>query len=82
MKVLPDDTYIDVLGMDAKLIRLAAPELAASLTYLFTLSLEGGFVPLEWKTARISPVYKGAGSKTDKSNYCPISVVGHVAKIF
>ena len=27
-------------------------------------------------------VYKGTGSNMDKSNYRPISVVGHVAKIF
>ena len=32
-------------------------------------------------SARVTPVYKGKGTKTDEGNYCPISVIGHVAKI-
>ena len=30
----------------------------------------------------MSPIYKGKGSKTDKGNFRPISVISQVAKIF
>ena len=36
---------------------------------------------MEWKKARIAPIYKCKGSRTDPTNYRPISVVGHVGKI-
>ena len=40
-----------------------------------------GQVPKDWKIARITPIYKGKGPKTEPTNYRPISVVGHVGKI-
>ena len=31
------------------------------LSYIFNLSLKSGSVPKAWKTARITPIYKGNG---------------------
>ena len=49
---------------------------------MFNVSLCNGNVINDWKTARITPVYKGKGTKTELGNYRPISVIGHIPKIF
>ena len=45
------------------------------------LSLLSGITPCDWKIARVAPIYKGKGSKSDESNYRPISVIASVAMI-
>ena len=35
----------------------------------------------DWKKARVTPLYKGKGSKDDANSYRPISVISHFAKI-
>ena len=54
--------------------------LAIPLTYIVNLSLSNGQVPSDWKTAKITPVYK-SGTKNNFDNYRPISVIPAVAKI-
>ena len=78
---LSNDSNLDVLDMDSRLLRLGASILAPSLTRLFNKSLEERYVPEDWKFARVTPVYKGKGNRTDKSNYRPISVLCHIACI-
>ena len=40
------------------------------------------FFPDEWKNARITPLFKKSGSRSDSSNYRPISIIPVVAKVF
>jgi len=40
-------------------------------------SLEEGILPLEWKSATVSPIYK-SGSKNDPANYRPISLTSQL----
>ena len=47
----------------------------------FNLSLQTGIFPDDWKSAKVSPVFK-EGTKTDCGNYRPISVISVVAKLF
>ena len=46
------------------------------------MSLYNIEIPNEWKKARVSPVYKNKGSKQDPNNFRPISVIGHIPKLF
>ena len=78
---LPLKSTLDIINIDNKLLRLAAPAISPSLTHIFNLSLYHGFVPDDWKTARITPIFKKKGSKEDPNNYRPISVVSTIAKI-
>jgi retron-type reverse transcriptase len=39
-------------------------------------------MPIEWKLAHLTPNYKGKGSKSDISNYRPLSVLSPIAKIY
>ena len=52
-----------------------------SLTHIFNLSLYHSFVPDDWITARITPIFKKKGRQEDPNNYRPISVVSTIAKI-
>ena len=55
--------------------------IASYVTYLFNLSISSSTVIEEWKKARVTPLYKGKGSKIDYTSYRPISVISHLAKI-
>ena len=41
-----------------------------------------GIFPDEWKSARVTPLYKNSGKRNDPTNYRPISVIPVVAKVF
>ena len=71
-----------VLNLDTKLLKLSANVICESLTHLFHLSLNSKIIPGEWKIARITPIYKGTGDIHLETNYRPISVLSHIAKIF
>ena len=48
---------------------------------MFNCSLSLGYVPGDWKLARVTSLYKGKGSRDVLSNYRPISVLSHIPKI-
>ena len=78
---LPNRSNNDILEFDSKLLKLSAQVIYPYLTCLFNLSLQQKLVPVDWKTARVTPIYKGKGPRSDITNYRPISVC-HIAKIF
>jgi hypothetical protein len=82
LRNLPDKSNLDILCFDAKLLRVSSEIIAKPLTNLFNLSITQCYVPDDWKKARVTPIYKGKGSHSDSSNYRPISVICHIAKIF
>jgi hypothetical protein len=56
---LPPTSKNDVLDIDTKLLSLSSHIISPSLTKLFNMSFEIGYLPTDWKTARVSPAYKG-----------------------
>lgn len=66
-------------GLPVKLIKLASPYIAKSLTSIFNRSISTGIFPCEWKTARVTPIYK-SGPKSNMDNYRPISIISVIAK--
>ena len=64
-----------------KLLKLAIRAITKPLLYIFNLSLRSGIVPALLKTARVTPVYKGAGSPYSPNNYRPISNLPVCAKL-
>ena len=48
-------------------------ELVEPLEILFTTSLKSSTLPMDWRSANITAIYK-KGSKKDPSNYRPISL--------
>ena len=72
-------------GLDkisAKLLRECPDLIAASLTLIFNQSLLTCIFPYDWKSARVTPLYKHSGKRNDPTNYRPILVIPVVAKVF
>ena len=55
------------------MIRMAAPAIADSLTYIFNQAITLAFFPDEWKIARVIPLFK-SGHRNMPGNYRPISI--------
>ena len=63
-----------------KLFKLIAPIIITPLHYLINLSLESGYIPREFRIAKVVPVFK-SGDKHDFNNYCPISLLSSFSKL-
>ena len=64
-----------------KILKDSADVIAHSLTNVFNKPIETGIFPDDFKLACIFPIIKN-GSKSDRNNYRPISVLSVVAKVF
>jgi hypothetical protein len=78
---LGESSNCDVLGFDSKLLFHSAEIIAPYITRLINLSLQEGIVVDDWKVSKVTPVFKGGDDKFSKTNYRPISVISHIAKI-
>ena len=54
---------------------------APSLTFKFNQSICSGIVPIDWKLACVTPVFK-KGARKDVNNNRPISIIKAAAWIF
>ena len=68
-------------GILTCLLKLSFPSIASSLTHIFNLVISKGIIPKDWKSARVTTIFK-ADSKVDPANYRPISVLSVIAKLF
>ena len=66
--------------MHPKLLKSGSDIIAKPLTTIFNKSLNSSEIPIEFITAKITPIHKG-NSKTDLNNYRPISVLPIPSKI-
>ena len=64
------------------LLRQYASVLAPNLTLIFNSCFNEGIFPTVWKCSNVTAIWKGKGSKSDPSNYRPISVIPVVARVF
>ena len=72
-------------GLDtvsARLLRECFDLISDSLALIFNRSNETSIFPDEWNSARIIPLYKKCGNRSDPSNYRPISIIPVVVKVF
>ena len=67
-------------GVPSRLIKDGASGLAEPLTTLMNRTINEGILPIDWKHEVVTPIHK-AGSKTDPSNFRPISVLPIFSKI-
>ena len=68
-------------GVSPRLLKDIAYSISKPLTKFFNMSLSIKQVPLLWKIAHVSPIFKGKGNPHSPQNYRPISVTSIVCKI-
>ena len=68
-------------NISVRLLKSSAPTIIPSLTYIINSVICKGIIPADWKSARVSAIYKN-DSKLDLNNYRPISVLPVIAKVF
>ena len=81
IEAIPSSKATDVDGLSARILTIAAPAIAPSLTKLMNICIERGAFPTAWKQAKVTPIHK-QNSKSDKNNYRPISVLPVLSKVF
>ena len=79
--IIKHSISLDLLHLDNFLLRLSCEVISPVLSHIFNLALTSGFVPKAWKTARITPIYKGKGCQKILGNYRPISIMPTFAKL-
>ena len=66
-------------GLDGKILRLSAPFIAETLTYIHNLCIDKNTFPQVFKEAKVIPLFK-SGDKSDPSNFRPISILPILSK--
>ena len=77
---LSNNKATEIDKISCKIIKIAAPAIADSLTYIFNQAITQSTFPDQWKVARITPLYKG-DQRNIPGNYRPISVLPAISKI-
>ena len=80
LKKLKSNKSTGLHNIPARLLKDGADALAMPLAIFMNRSINEGSIPASWKHAIETPVHK-SGSKSDTSNYRPISVLPVFAKI-
>ena len=68
-------------GIRPRILNIAAPAVFQSISRLINKSLSTGSFPPQLKQAKVLPIFKD-GTKSDLSNYRPISILPTISKIF
>ena len=77
---MKDNKSPGVDGIPPKLLLEIVEQISIPLATVFSLSLEEGIVPLEWKEANIIPLFK-KGSRNKSENYRPVSLTSVICKL-
>lgn len=79
---LKNSNAADFYGMSNNFIKTHSDQLIPSITNLINFHMNAGEFPDCLKVAVVSSIFKNKGSKLDKKNYRPISILPILSKIF
>ena len=67
-------------GIESRMLKECAEEMAPKLQQIFRKSLDESVVPRQWKEAHIVPIHKG-GSKAVMANFRPVALTSSIYKV-
>lgn len=67
-------------GIESRMLKECAEEMAPKLQQIFRKSLDESVVPRQWKEAHIVPIHKG-GSKAVMANFRPVALTSSICKV-
>ena len=68
-------------GLDGKILKLSAPAISDTLTYVYHLCIQNCYLPAAFKQAKVVPLFH-SGKSSGPSNYRSISVFSALSKPF
>ena len=68
-------------NISPKLLKYCANLLCDPIQHLFQMSLSNSYLPIEWRTHCVTPIFK-SGDRSKVSNYRPISLLCVISKVF
>ena len=68
-------------GVESRILKECAKELAPNLQQIYRKSLDEACVPMQWKEANIVPIHK-SGSKAVMGNFRPVALTPIICKVF
>ena len=74
-------SQVSYCGIPGKFLALISTPISFSLSKLFNNLFKESIFPDTWKLSHVIPIYKRSGSKTDKTNYRPISLLPTLSKV-
>ena len=80
IKTLKPKTSVGMDNISTKVLKEILPIILSSLVHLFNLSFKTGYIPKQFKTAKVVPIFK-SGDKHAFTNYRPISLLTSLSKI-
>ena len=84
-KVITNLDSSKVSGFDCipvVVLKNCKPELSYMLAKLFNKCLKKSCFPDCWKVSLVVPVFKNVGERSTTKNYCPVSLLSVVSKVF
>ena len=66
--------------ISSNLLKQIYPSISTPLIHLFNLSFQTGYIPDNFKVAKVIPIFK-SGDKHSFNNYRPISLISNMGKI-
>jgi hypothetical protein len=80
IKELRSDAAAGPDGIGPRVLQELVDGLAPALVIIFTKSMETGEVPMEWREANVTPIFK-KGAKSCPGNYRPVSLTSVCCKV-
>ena len=67
-------------GVENRILKECAKEMAPKLKTIFRKSIDSGEVPGQWKEAHVIPIHK-SGSKAVMANFRPVALTSAICKV-
>ena len=80
VKLLESKTSLDSDNLSMSLVKKCINEISQPLVHIFNLSFSSSIIPVQFKIAKIVPVFK-SGDPCSADNYRPIALLGTFSKI-
>ena len=65
----------------ADLFISALPYMLPAITHIYNLSLSQAYFLPRWKISKLSPLFKGSGSKQEPSQYRPVALLSPASRL-